>query len=104
MIDTHANLKPINPFNFHTIDYFPISFGYSVTSCVSVIQLWVVLYNLWSSFYIITALDSEINATLNAKNKCLSVPAIAGEASYDMGIESDDIEVSDTVMVIWEIM
>ncbi len=62
------------------------------------------MYNFWSSFYIITALDAEINATLKAKNKCLSAPVMTGAASYDMDIEPDDIDVSNIITVIWEIM
>ena len=34
---------------------------------------------------------------------CLAAPMVAEGASYDMDIEPDDIEVSDTVTVIWEI-
>lgn len=34
---------------------------------------------------------------------CLAAPMVAEGASYDMVIEPDDIEVSDTVTVIWEI-
>ncbi len=34
---------------------------------------------------------------------CLAAPMMAEDASYDMDIEPDDIEVSDTVTVIWEI-
>ena len=37
-------------------------------------------------------------------DKCLSVPTIAGGASYDMDIEPDDIDVSDIVTVVWEIV
>ncbi len=36
-------------------------------------------------------------------NEILATPDPAGGASYDMDIEPDDIEISDTVTVIWEI-
>jgi len=36
-------------------------------------------------------------------DECLAAPMDAGGASYDMDIEPDDIEVSDTVTVRWEI-
>jgi len=35
--------------------------------------------------------------------ECLAKPMMAEGASYDMDIEPDDIEVSDTVTVLWEI-
>ena len=40
-----------------------------------------------------------MNGALLAE-KCLAEPM---DASYDMDIEPDDIEASDTVTVIWEI-
>ena len=40
-----------------------------------------------------------MNRTLMAKADC----AVAGEGSYALGIEPDDIEVSDTVTIVWEI-
>ena len=43
-----------------------------------------------------------MNRMLTA-DKCLASPLAAGEGSYDMDIEPDDIEVSDTVTVLWEI-
>lgn len=36
-------------------------------------------------------------------DECLAAPMVAEGASYDMDIEPDDIEVSDTVTVLWEI-
>ena len=36
-------------------------------------------------------------------DECLAAPMAAEGASYDMDIEPDDIEVSDTVTVLWEI-
>ena len=36
-------------------------------------------------------------------DECLAAPMTAEESSYDMDIEPDDIEVSDTVTVLWEI-
>ncbi len=36
-------------------------------------------------------------------DECLASPMVAEGASYDMDIEPDDIEVSDTVTVLWEI-
>lgn len=36
-------------------------------------------------------------------DECLAAPMASEDASYDMDIEPDDIEVSDTVTVIWEI-
>ena len=36
-------------------------------------------------------------------DECLATPMVAEGASYDMDIEPDDIEVSDTVTVLWEI-
>ena len=36
-------------------------------------------------------------------DECPANPMVAEGASYDMGIEPDDIEVSDTVTVLWEI-
>lgn len=36
-------------------------------------------------------------------DECLAAPMAAEDASYDMDIEPDDIEVSDTVTVLWEI-
>ena len=36
-------------------------------------------------------------------DKCLAAPMVAEGGSYDMDIEPDDIEVSDTVTVLWEI-
>lgn len=36
-------------------------------------------------------------------DKCLAAPMVADGGSYDMDIEPDDIEVSDTVTVLWEI-
>ncbi len=36
-------------------------------------------------------------------SECLAAPMAAGGTSYDMDIEPDDIEVSDTVTVLWEI-
>ena len=35
--------------------------------------------------------------------RCLTAPMVAEGGSYDMDIEPDDIEVSDTVTVLWEI-
>lgn len=35
--------------------------------------------------------------------ECLAKPMMDGAGRYDMDIEPDDIEVSDTVTVIWEI-
>ena len=43
-----------------------------------------------------------MNRMLTAE-KCLAAPMAADGASYDMDIEPDDIEVTDTVTVIWEI-
>jgi len=37
-------------------------------------------------------------------DQCLAAPMAAKEASYDMDIEPDDIEVSDTVTILWEIV
>ncbi len=34
-------------------------------------------------------------------DECLAAPMDAGGASYDMDIELDDIEVSDTATVLW---
>ena len=34
---------------------------------------------------------------------CAPVPAACEDACYDMDIEPDDIEVADTVTVVWEI-
>ena len=42
-----------------------------------------------------------MNRMLIAEECCDS--AILEVGSYDMGIEQDDIEVSDTVTVVWEI-
>ena len=36
-------------------------------------------------------------------DECLAAPMVAEGASYDMDIEPDDIEVSDTVTALWEI-
>ena len=36
-------------------------------------------------------------------DECPAAPMVAEGASYDMDIEPDDIEVSDTVTVLWEI-
>ena len=36
-------------------------------------------------------------------DECLATPMVAEGASYDMDIEPDDIDVSDTVTVLWEI-
>ena len=36
-------------------------------------------------------------------DECLAAPMVAEGAAYDMDIEPDDIEVSDTVTVLWEI-
>lgn len=36
-------------------------------------------------------------------DECLAAPMAAKGASYDMDIEPDDIEVSDTVTVLWDI-
>ncbi len=50
----------------------------------------------------------EINFEVHPMNRmlvaeeCMEAP-VAGAGSYDMDIEPDDIEVSDTVTVIWEI-
>ena len=38
-----------------------------------------------------------------AANECLARPMAEEGASYDMDIEPDDIKVSDTVTVLWEI-
>ena len=38
-----------------------------------------------------------------AADMCLTMPLMAKNNSYDMDIEPDDIEVSDTVTVLWEI-
>jgi len=35
--------------------------------------------------------------------ECLAEPTAVGAGSYDMDIEPDDIDVSDTVTVVWEI-
>ena len=43
-----------------------------------------------------------INRMLMA-DECPAAPMVAEGASYDMDIEPDDIEVSDTVTVLWEI-
>lgn len=36
-------------------------------------------------------------------DECLAMSTAEKGASYDMDIEPDDIEVSDTVTVLWEI-
>ena len=36
-------------------------------------------------------------------DECLAAPMAISGTSYDMDIEPDDIEVSDTVTVLWEI-
>lgn len=52
---------------------------------------------------------SQVNFEVQPMNRmlmadeCLAAPMVAESASYDMDIEPDDIEVSDTVTVIWEI-
>ena len=43
-----------------------------------------------------------INRMLMA-DECMAAPMTVGAGSYDMDIEPDDIEVSDTVTVLWEI-
>ena len=51
----------------------------------------------------------EINFEVHPMNRmlmaedCMDAPMAADTESYDMDIEPDDIEVSDTVTVIWEI-
>lgn len=47
--------------------------------------------------------DAKEKAGVLMADECLTAPIAAGDASYDMDIEPDDIEVSDTVTVIWEI-
>ena len=50
----------------------------------------------------------QINFEVQPMNRMLMVeeccaPMVDGAGSYDMDIEPDDIEVSDTVTVLWEI-
>jgi len=51
----------------------------------------------------------EINFEVHPMNRmlmaeeCMAAPMADGIGSYDMDIEPDDIEVSDTVTVLWEI-
>lgn len=47
--------------------------------------------------------DAKEKAGVLMADECLTAPIAAGDASYDMDIEPDDIEVSDTVTMIWKI-
>ena len=50
----------------------------------------------------------EINFEVSPMNRMMAdealAPPVSVGGSYDMDIEPDDIEVSDTVTVIWEII
>ena len=64
----------------------------------------VTLKDVQSIDYSWGEIDFEVrpmNRTLMA-DECMA-PMAAGTGSYDMDIEPDDIEVSDTVTVLWEI-
>jgi len=65
----------------------------------------VVLKDIQSIDYSWGEIDFEVrpmNRALMA-DACRAAPMAAGVGSYDMDIEPDDIEVSDTVTVLWEI-
>lgn len=65
----------------------------------------VTLKNIQNIDYSWGEIDFEyrpMNRMLMA-DECLAAPMVAEGASYDMDIEPDDIEVSDTVTVLWEI-
>lgn len=48
-------------------------------------------------------IEFEISPMNRLMKACAPVPAACEDACYDMDIEPDDIEVADTVTVVWEI-
>ena len=65
----------------------------------------VVLKDIQSIDYSWGEIDFEYRPMdrMLAADMCLTMPLTAKANSYDMDIEPDDIEVSDTVTVLWEI-
>lgn len=63
----------------------------------------VTLKDIQSLDYSWGEIEFEVSPMNRLMKACAPVPAACEDACYDMDIEPDDIEVSDTVTVVWEI-
>lgn len=63
----------------------------------------VTLKDIQSIDYSWGEIEFEVSPTNRLMKACAPVPAAYEDACYDMDIEPDDIEVADTVTVVWEI-
>ena len=63
----------------------------------------VTLKDIQSIDYTWGEIEFEVNPMNRLMKACAPVPAACEDACYDMDIEPDDIEVADTVTVVWEI-
>ena len=63
----------------------------------------VMLKDIQSIDYSWGEIEFEVSPMNRLMKACAPVPAAFEDACYDMDIEPDDIEVADTVTVVWEI-
>lgn len=63
----------------------------------------VMLKDIQSIDYSWGEIEFEVSPMNRLMKACAPVPAACEDACYDMDIEPDDIEVADTVTVVWEI-
>lgn len=63
----------------------------------------VTLKDIQSIDYSWGEIEFEVSPMNRLMKACAPAPAASEDACYDMDIEPDDIEVSDTVTVVWEI-
>lgn len=63
----------------------------------------VTLKDIQSIDYSWGEIEFEVSPMNRLMKACAPVPAACEDACYDMDIEPDDIEVADTVTVVWEI-
>jgi len=64
----------------------------------------VTLKDIQSIDYSWGEIEFEVSPMNRLMKACAPVPAACEDACYDMDIEPDDIEVADTVTVVWEII
>lgn len=63
----------------------------------------VTIKGIQSIDYSWSEIEFEVSPMNRLLTACAPVPAACEDACYDMDIEPDDIEVADTVTVVWEI-
>ena len=63
----------------------------------------VTLKDIQSIDYSWGEIEFEVSPMNRLMKDCAPVPADCEDACFDMDIEPDDIEVTDTVTVVWEI-